>query len=482
MSKTTTTASRKLARHVRAEAVRPSHEAGAQLDLIAQATTTDTADTMHTVRSGRFMARVTGKNAGRVAKQLNAHTIRSGSARRVAELRRFPAFEPGMSTARYVNEYAALNVRHGGLPYDYATLNKASATLYEGGALDFEPVHEIDDATAAAVAPRPTTERTIGSHSGTWSARLYRDAASLPAVQFTCPDGAVEVWTYETTHQRAAALRDLINQAQDMAAGYVDPDQCEDNDDDTDPTPPAAPVASPADAAPTPANIEPAAVPKSESPQDLTSNSSLARFELAALRRAFVGPLAQRVADKSGRWEAFIVQRTSAQGKSSLSLAFFAGRAEKPTHYYRMRDRAHALQCLRQQAHLAEAMAARRAELAAQRREKLAKPHGLQVGDVLHSTWGYEQTNIDYYQVTAVIGVRTVEVRKIGCQSQETAYMSGVSVPAPGNFTGPVMRKKVDEYGQVNVLNASYGRAGRIEPVIVAGVKCYKASNWTSYA
>jgi hypothetical protein len=49
----------------------------------------------------------------------------------------------------------------------------------------------------------------------------------------------------------------------------------------------------------------------------------------------------------------------------------------------------------------------------AERKEKRSAPHSLKVGDILYSDWGYDQTNIDFYQVTRVISDKTVEIREI---------------------------------------------------------------------
>src|ERR1039458_47640 len=43
-----------------------------------------------------------------------------------------------------------------------------------------------------------------------------------------------------------------------------------------------------------------------------------------------------------------------------------------------------------------------------------AEGHSLKIGDLLRCSWGYDQTNIDYYQVTRVVGAHTVEIREIG--------------------------------------------------------------------
>ena len=45
--------------------------------------------------------------------------------------------------------------------------------------------------------------------------------------------------------------------------------------------------------------------------------------------------------------------------------------------------------------------------------KEVVRSHGLKVGDVLVSSWGYEQTNLDFYQVIALNGKSMVTVRKV---------------------------------------------------------------------
>mgnify|MGYP001588521021 CR=1 FL=1 len=45
-------------------------------------------------------------------------------------------------------------------------------------------------------------------------------------------------------------------------------------------------------------------------------------------------------------------------------------------------------------------------EQAAAKKAKMAEPIKLAVGDVLRSSWGYDQSNIDYYEVVALKGKR----------------------------------------------------------------------------
>jgi hypothetical protein len=144
------------------------------------------------------------------------------------------------------------------------------------------------------------------------------------------------------------------------------------------------------------------------------------------------------------------------------------------------RRRAWVAQCFARAASAAERTGKARAEKAAAR----AKPHALQVGDVLRSVWGYDQTNIDYYEVTALVGSQMVEYRRIGCQSVMTGDMQGDSVPAPGQYIGEAKRARVSEYGERDSIKVcSFANASKMHPVTLpGGIKVYKPSQWTAYA
>lgn len=72
-----------------------------------------------------------------------------------------------------------------------------------------------------------------------------------------------------------------------------------------------------------------------------------------------------------------------------------------------------------------ESRAAKSARAAA----KKAWVNPLTVGEILYTSWGYDQTNIDFYIVTRVSG-RRVWVQPIAQDSETTGYMSGKCWPA----------------------------------------------------
>ena len=154
----------------------------------------------------------------------------------------------------------------------------------------------------------------------------------------------------------------------------------------------------------------------------------------------------------------------------------FSGKAQKPAFHFSFRtedDRAR---------HVEKFFQSRRASLkfkAERKAERTSQGRGLEVGDVLRSSWGYDQTNIDYYEVTAVIGKRMVEVREIGFEHVEyTGYMSGKSVPKPGSYIGKA-RRLMAHKGSVKVSSCAWAYKMETE---IEGVRTYRPSNWTAYA
>lgn len=132
----------------------------------------------------------------------------------------------------------------------------------------------------------------------------------------------------------------------------------------------------------------------------------------------------------------------------------FFGKQSKPIWHFRFRSPAE------REKRIAETFTGRQASINAKtdRRAKTqAETHTLQVGHVLKSSWGYDQTNVDFYQVTAIISPKMVEIRKIGATATEAlSSMSGKVVPMIDNFVGEPMRKRA---GRGGIRIASYAHA-----------------------
>ena len=69
--------------------------------------------------------------------------------------------------------------------------------------------------------------------------------------------------------------------------------------------------------------------------------------------------------------------------------------------------------------------------------------HSFQVGDILHYSWGYDQTNPEFYQVVAV-GQKTITLREIAqtSASGSEGFMSDRRLPVLDKFIGPEIIKR----------------------------------------
>jgi len=65
------------------------------------------------------------------------------------------------------------------------------------------------------------------------------------------------------------------------------------------------------------------------------------------------------------------------------------------------------------------------------------------VGDIFYDSWGYDQTNIDWWQVVQITGSgKSVKIRPINGKYKETGFMSGQTTPLKGKFKGSAITKR----------------------------------------
>lgn len=125
----------------------------------------------------------------------------------------------------------------------------------------------------------------------------------------------------------------------------------------------------------------------------------------------------------------------------------FGGRAQKPLWHYRFRS------VEARDARVRETIDSRRELLARREETKRAAReyrHDYKVGDVLVSSWGYDQTNVDYYEVVRVVSPTMIEIQAINGTCVREERGADYVVPVPGLVHGDVMRRRVREGGSVN--------------------------------
>lgn len=188
---------------------------------------------------------------------------------------------------------------------------------------------------------------------------------------------------------------------------------------------------------------------------------------------------AQKIAHKLSDAVAYIYERNNVV----YGLVFY-GKQSKPVFHYRFKSEAS------RAAEIAKAFESRQKSIEFKKAEKAKRLEwvpGFEIGDLFRSSWGYDQTNIDYYEVVAVSG-KMLTLRKIAQEREETGWEQGKCVPVPGQYIGEAFRKLAQSYsakgpkdGYISI--ASYANAYYMKPIEYVGkAPVYEASHWTSYA
>lgn len=74
------------------------------------------------------------------------------------------------------------------------------------------------------------------------------------------------------------------------------------------------------------------------------------------------------------------------------------------------------------------------------------------VGDVFVSSWGYEQTNVNFYQVVALHGKTMVTIREIMAQICGTDTYLQEKKPVLSAFCSEPMKRKVHDYADTPIV------------------------------
>lgn len=102
------------------------------------------------------------------------------------------------------------------------------------------------------------------------------------------------------------------------------------------------------------------------------------------------------------------------------------------------------------------------------------------IGDVFSTSWGYEQTNVNFYQVIAKKGKSTLVFREIaGVIVSEDSSMSGKKAPKLNAFKNDKTHTcRLSKWGSVKIENHG---ASACDYTLVDGVKVYKGESYTSW-
>jgi hypothetical protein len=157
--------------------------------------------------------------------------------------------------------------------------------------------------------------------------------------------------------------------------------------------------------------------------------------------------------------------QTPLKGPKPAAIAF-AGKQSKPLFHHRYTTEAQ-----RQRA-IDEAIESRKAvfEIKDKRlKERREFKHEFEVGAILYSSWGYDQTNIDFYQVTKIISPKMIEIREIAKDVDHTEETADYVVPVKDRFVGAPQRRQVAPGHTVRLTSFSHASAWDGKPKYQTG-------------
>lgn len=121
-------------------------------------------------------------------------------------------------------------------------------------------------------------------------------------------------------------------------------------------------------------------------------------------------------------------------------LMAFRGTAGKPCAHYSFKSAEQRAGYMKRMAESAQLSA----DYKAKQKAKAKAGRKLEVGHILYTSWGYDQTNTDFYQVTALKGETMVIVQKLAASVEETGFMSGKTFPTEQRVGQPIACKVLD--------------------------------------
>jgi hypothetical protein len=130
----------------------------------------------------------------------------------------------------------------------------------------------------------------------------------------------------------------------------------------------------------------------------------------------------------------------------------FGGRRNKPDFNYIFRNERHRDDYVKKYIRDAEVSMEQKS---LRRQERIEFSHELKIGDILYSSWGYDQTNVDFYEVVSVTA-KSVGIRKIHSKIVSSSQGSDSVVAVPGRFSdSKVLVRRVNRGNCVKLTSYS---------------------------
>ena len=133
---------------------------------------------------------------------------------------------------------------------------------------------------------------------------------------------------------------------------------------------------------------------------------------------------------------------------SQYSTSFYAeayiGKSFGPKFHYRFQSLEKAFEYIEKWVNSCESHKENILKNRAERAEKQKNyKHDFVVGDIFYTSWGYDQTNLDFYQVISTPTSKTIILSRIAQKTSYEGHMNGEAMPAKDKLVGDSFSKRV---------------------------------------
>lgn len=163
-------------------------------------------------------------------------------------------------------------------------------------------------------------------------------------------------------------------------------------------------------------------------------------------------------------------------GSGFFTVTAFSGKRTKPdfNYYVKSAEKAEAdIQSFYNR--LCRSQAAK----AEKRKQNRPTNSDVKISDIFEASWGYEQINVNYYQVVGFRGKSMVLVREIAANRKETGYLSGVCTPAENCFISDEILIRRVTNGRIKINESISAHKAKYQEI--AGKKVYSEKQYSSY-
>lgn len=192
-------------------------------------------------------------------------------------------------------------------------------------------------------------------------------------------------------------------------------------------------------------------------------------------RESFIPKGSVKITDKHSTAVAYFY---TSKGGTKPGAVCFRGKADKPAHHYTFKDDARRETFVKEFFKNVRDYERRRVE---DRQKRTAFVHSVQVGDIYRTSWGYDQTNVEFFEVVEVKGKYAI-LREIQSASEGGGPGGERCVPQSGAYVdgerGAPIRRLIQQHGiKICDVRTGYPWGKRGPGGIVIGESCYRTSS-----